>query len=326
MNNTASGDNAVPDYLRSAIVQRGGGAMDTVMCMRVFVAVVENRSFIKAAEELHMSGPAVSRHLAQLEYHLSARLLNRSTRTLSLTEIGETYYDRCRSILVGIYEAEAEASQGKSLARGILRVHSSDSFWLVHLAPIIPTFLKRFPELSMDVTLGGKHPNLIDEGFDVAISVQSCVIQDVVVRRLAQVRAVLCAAPIYLLNANILQSPSDLTHHNCLHLALPGVGNGWILSNAEGKIEINVSGNFHSNNGEVLRQAALAGVGIVALPEYLVDRDIKAGLLNRVLPEYAIEGFSAYASYPSRRHLPSKVRCFIDFLAEYFGEIPPWDR
>jgi DNA-binding transcriptional LysR family regulator len=300
--------------------------MDTVMCMRVFVAVVENRSFIKAAEALHMSGPAVSRHLAQLEYHLSARLLNRSTRTLSLTEIGDAYFKRCRRILMGIDEAEAEASQGKRLARGILRVHSCDTFWLTYLAPIMPTFLKQFPELTIEVTLGGCHPNLIDDGFDVAISVQSTVEQDVVVRALAQVRTVLCAAPVYLLKMPQLSLPQDLVHHNCLSLAVPGLGHNWVLNDGHESIELTVTGNFHSNSGEVLRQAVLAGVGVAALPEYLVGRDIKTGLLNRVLSPYTIQGFIAYVSYPSRRHLPSKVRCFIDFLAEYFGEIPPWDR
>lgn len=300
--------------------------MDTVMCMRVFVAVVENRSFIKAAEELHMSGPAVSRHLAQLEYHLSARLLNRSTRTLSLTEIGEQYFERCREILSGIDKAEAEASQGKSLARGILRVYSCDSFWLTYLAPIMPTFLKQFPELTLDVTLGGCHPNLIDDGFDVAISVQSEVMQDVVVRALAQVRSVLCAAPVYLLKAQELHTPQDLLHHNCLSLAIPGLGRHWQLNHGQNITELTVTGNFYSNSAEALRQAVLAGLGIAALPEYLVERDIKTGLLSRILPDYTISGFTAYVSYPSRRHLPSKVRCFIDFLAKYFGETPPWER
>lgn len=301
--------------------------MDTVTCMQVFVAVVENRSFIKAAEELHMSGPAVSRHLAQLEYRLSARLLNRSTRTLSLTEIGDAYFERCRHILNGIDEAEAEASQGKSLPRGILHVHSSDSFWLAYLAPIIPAFLKQFPELSIDVTLGGRHPDLIDEAFDVAISVQSTVTQDVVVRGLAQVRTVLCTAPVYLLKAtHTLSMPEDLLQHNCMTLNVPGLGHNWVLSNGKESVEITVNGNFHSNNAEVLRQAVLGGVGVAALPEYLVERDIKNGLLLQVLSGYTINGFTAFVSYPSRRHLPSKVRCFIDFLAEYFGETPPWDR
>ncbi len=299
--------------------------MDNLSEMAVFAKVVQQRSFTAAAEALGVSKSAVSKQVGRLEDRLGARLLNRTTRKLSLTEVGEVFYERCARI---VEEAQAAADEVGSLAatpRGRLRVNAPMTFGTMHLGPVIAEFLETHREIEVDLVLDDRFIDLVAEGFDVAVRITTLVDSSLIVRRLAPLRIVLCAAPEYLRRHGRPESPEDLHDHNCFGYLYRDSGTDWNLLGEKGPMTIPLGGNLRANNGEVLRDVALAGMGIVSLPSFIVGKDLREGTLVDLLPECVPQTQAIYAVYPHRRHLTPKVRAFVDFLVARFGPEPYWD-
>lgn len=303
----------------------GLAPLDSLSGMAVFAKVVEARSFTAAAFELGMSKSAVSKQISRLEDRLGARLLNRTTRRLSLTETGAAFYDRCARVVAEAQEAELAVTNLQSEPRGTLRVNAPMSFGHLHIAPAIPDFLARYPELRVDMTMNDRFVDLIDEGFDVAIRIARLTDSSLIARRLAPDRRVLCGAPSYFERHGEPETPDDLIRHNCLSYAYVSDTDQWQFIDGEGTRAVAVRGTLRANNGDAIRQALLAGLGIAILPSFIVGPDVQAGRLKEVLRPYVPNRASVYAVYPHSRHLSAKVRVFVDFLADRFGPSPYWD-
>lgn len=299
--------------------------MDTLTSMAVFTRVVESGGFTRAAEQLGMSRAMVSKHVAYLEERIGVRLLNRTTRHVSLTGAGGEYYERCLQILGDVQAAESTAAEGTAQPRGQLRVNAPVNFGALHLAPVMSDFLHRYPRLSLDLTFTDRIVDLVEEGFDVALRITSRPAPNLIARRLSEVRLVLCAAPEYLQRYGVPRTPEDLRRHNCLGYTYWFSPNEWRLQGPDGERTVRVSGNVRANNGEALRTLALSGWGLLQAPTYLVADDLRSGTLQPVLPDYRTEALGLFAVYAARRNLPAKVRLFIDFLAERFTNPPYWD-
>lgn len=299
--------------------------LDSLSGMAVFAKVVEARSFTAAAAELGMSKSAVSKQISRLEDRLGARLLNRTTRRLSLTETGAAFYDRCARVVAEAQEAELAVTNLQSEPRGTLRVNAPMSFGHLHIAPAIPDFLTRYPEVRVDMTMNDRFVDLIDEGFDVAIRIARLTDSSLIARRLAPDRRVLCGAPAYFAKHGEPRTPDDLATHNCLSYAYVSDTDQWQFIDGEGTRAVSVRGNLRANNGDAIRQALLAGLGVAVLPAFIVGPDVQAGRLKEVLSDYLPNRASVYAVYPHSRHLSAKVRVFVDFLADRFGPSPYWD-
>ena len=298
--------------------------MDNLNDMAVFAKVVRHRGFTAAAA-LGVSKSAFSKQVGRLEDRLGARLLNRTTRKLSLTEVGEGFYEHCARI---VEQAQAAADEVGSLAatpRGRLRVNAPMTFGTMHLGPAIAEFLEAHPEVEVDLGLDDRPVDLVAEGFDVAVRIAALVDSSLIVRRLAPMRALLCAAPGYLQRKGRPGKPEDLREHNCFGYLYLDSGTDWNLTGANGAVTIPLRGNLRANNGEVLRHVALAGIGIVCLPTFIVGDDLRSGDLIEVLPGCLPQTHAIYAAFPHRRHLTPKVRAFVDFLVHRFRPEPYWD-
>ncbi|MDJ0948987.1 MAG: LysR family transcriptional regulator [Alphaproteobacteria bacterium] len=300
--------------------------MDLFQSMRVFSRVAEVESFSGAARDLAMSKAAASKHVRALEDRLGVRLLNRTTRRLSLTEEGRLYYEWCRRIQADLSEADSSVARQHGEPRGTLRVNAPMSFGIRHLSSAVPDFLARYADLAVDLTLNDRYVDLVDEGYDMAIRIGSLEDSSLVARKLAVARRVLCAAPAYLERHGRPQEAQDLARHNCLSYSYartnPGV---WRLRGPEGEVSVQVRGNLDANNGDVIRAATLAGSGIAWQPSFIVGDDIRAGRLEHVLPRYGDE-IGIHAVYPQTRYLSAKVRAFVDYLAGRFGGRPSWEE
>lgn len=301
--------------------------MDRLAALEAFAKVAETQSFSEAARRLRSSKSAVSRHVAALEADLGARLLHRTTRSLTLTEAGRSYYERASRILADLEEADASVSQLQAAPRGRLRVNAPMSFGFLHLAAALGDFLTRYPEIELDVALTDRFVDLVDEGVDVAVRIGNLSDSSLVARRLAVIRRVVCASPDYLKARGVPQTPDDLKAHDCLINTNMGAGREWRFAHADGKPwPVEVNGRMHSNNGDMLRVAALRGHGFVDLPTFIVGEDLKAGTLVGVLEPYVAQHLTLNAVYPTARHLSPKVRAFVDFLSQRFGgDKPYWD-
>lgn len=299
--------------------------MDNLTDMAVFASVVEAHSFSGAARQLKLSKAAVSKRVARLEQRLGAPLLYRTTRRLSVTEAGAAFYDHCARVVAEAAEAEAAVSQLQAEPRGTLKVNAPMSFGRIHLAPAIGDFLRRYPEMRVDLVMDDRELDLVADGFDVAVRIAQLPDSTLVARRLAPCRIVTCAAPAYLERHGRPRTPADLRHHNCLLYSYSGPYGEWHFTGTRGAGTVRVSGNLRANNGETLRAAALAGLGIVRIPTFLVGEDIAAGRLQSILRRYPLPELSIHALYVQRRHLPAKVRMFVEFLSGRFGPEPAWD-
>ncbi len=294
--------------------------MDRLLAMEVFARVVELGSFAKAADRLGISTSACSRHVAELEGHLDTRLLNRTTRRLSLTESGQAYYERCVQLLTDLADAESAAALSAERPRGTLKVTCGISFGLRHVAPLVGAFAARHAEVKFDVQLSDRFVDLVEEGFDLALRIGESPTQNLVARKLGEMRLVPCAAPVYLRERGAPRTPAELAQHACLtYEYLPVRGTWRFYDRAGAEHSVRVAGPVHSNNGDLLVAAAVEGIGIAMEPDFIAAPDLAAGRLVRVLPGYVVPPAGIYAVYPSRRHLSAKVRAFIDFLAERFG-------
>jgi len=288
--------------------------MDRLAAMRAFVEVVEAGSFVRAAEKLGASTSSTSRLIADLESHLGARLLNRTTRKLSLTETGQTYYERCVQLLADVDEAETAAGAAAAVPTGRLKLTCPYNLLAQPIGPALAEFGRRHPQVSFDVTVADRVIDLVDEGFDLAVRIGAPGGEQLVARRLGATQLVACAAPAYLARQG---TPRALTY---AYVSSPFV---WKFSDAGGEAhEARVSGPLHANSGELLLAAAVAGMGIVFEPDFVVGPHLARGELKRVLEGFAGPRLDVWAVYPSRRHLSAKVRAFVSFLAEVFAADP----
>lgn len=300
--------------------------MDRFRAFEVFVAVVGKGSFLQAAKSLNTSPANVTRYVSELEAYLGARLLNRTSRRLSLTESGQVLYERCRTILDEVAEAEALAGTSVLSPRGRLRINAPLSFGILHLAPLWPRFAARYPEVELDISLIDRVVDMVEEGYDLAIRISRAGTTAHVARKLATSHNVACAAPEYLKRHGMPMVPADLARHACIGYSHAVTARDWHFLDVHDVIHVaKVTYAMTSNNGDTARAAALAGMGIIWQPTFLIGADLKAGRLVRVLPEYRMPDIDILALYPSRRHLGAKVRVMVDFLADSFAGTPGWD-
>ena len=294
--------------------------------MRVFTTVVDAGSFASAADKLDLSRGMTSRYVAQVENHLGVRLLNRTTRRLSLTEAGNDYYQRATQVLALVEDAERAATQETAEPRGTLRINTSVAFGARHLGDAISDYLQRYPQVKADLTLNDRVVDIIEEGFDVALRIARQIDPGLVARPITHARLVACASPAYLKKYGTPKSPADLTHHNCLSYAYSGHQHAWDFTRRGREQTVKVAGNLHGNNGEILCHAATSGLGVIVQPTFLVYELLRARKLVRILEGWEADALTIYAVYPSRQFLTPKVRSFIDFLVERFGPQPYWDK
>lgn len=300
--------------------------MDRLDDMIAFVRVAESESFTAAAERLGLSKSAVSRRMAELEDRLGVRLINRTTRRLGLTEVGQAFYERCQRIIADIEDAECSASRIAAEPRGTLRVNAPTSFGIRHLGPALAAFMTRYPRIEVVMDLNDRFVDLIEDGYDVALRIGQLRDSSLVARRLAASRRVLCAAPEYLDRAGRPRQPADLSHHRCLIYTNTANPDHWTLTGADGPVVQPIAGPMRSNNGNMLCELAIAGHGIAALPSFLVADALAEGRLEVVLPGLPPAEGALHAIFPHGRHLTTKVRVFVDFLALHFGPEPYWDQ
>lgn len=288
--------------------------MDKLTAMRVFAAVVDEGGFSAAARRLHMSKSAVSTWVRDLEAELGTGLLNRTTRSVTLTEAGRRYKARIDQILADIAEAEAEAGSDTLEPRGVLRVTVGTSFATRALAPLIGPFMARHPKVEVDLNLSDRFVDLVEEGFDLAIRIGYLPDSSLTARKLGETRRVVAAAPSYLERHGRPERPEDLRNHNCLIYSLTN-GGGWGFQRDGKAFTVHVTGNLAVNNGEILRQAAIDGLGICLAPTFIIHDCLAQGTLVPLLTEYELPALGIHAVFPSHRHLSAKVRSFIDFVA-----------
>ncbi len=299
--------------------------MDRSEEMSVYVNVVREGGFSAAAKVLGLTPSAVSKQISRLEERLDARLLNRTTRQLSMTDEGEIYFHRATAILADIEEAEAMISNRLDLPRGTLRVSSYISFGRHQIVPLMPEFLNSNPEVKLQLSLSDNMVDLVQEGFDVAIRVADLTDSSLVARRLALDRRIVCAAPSYIEKYGIPRSPEALRDHNCLVVTNVPSMRDWEFTFGNTVRKIHVDGRFETNSGVAVHEAALDGIGIAQLPAFLVARDIRAGRLVSFLEGRVANGKPIHIVYPHRRHLSPKVRAFIDFVVAKMTPVPPWE-
>lgn len=287
--------------------------------MQAFVRVVETGSFVRAAERLGWSTSSLSRLIAELEEHLGARLLNRTTRRLSLTESGQAFYERSVQLLNDLEEAEAIAGQAVAVPQGTIRLTCSYNVATYRLAPAIATFVARYPQVRFDVTVADRIIDLVEEGFDLAIRIGRVGSDQLVARKLGESILLCCAAPGYVERRGAPATPDDLAGHDTLTYAYAPSARTWPFVGPDGDVqEVRVGGSLHANSGDMLVAAAVAGLGVVFEPDFMVLPELQAGRLVRLLPGYSGRRAEIWAVYPSRRHLSVKVRLFVDHIAAFF--------
>jgi DNA-binding transcriptional LysR family regulator len=296
--------------------------MDTLQYMRIFVKVASDGGFASAARKLDLTVPRVSRAIAQLETHLSSRLLNRSTRQVALTEAGERYLDRCRDILSSIDDAEAEARSATAQPAGRLRVHALSSFGHQLLVPAILQYQLRFPSLRVEATMTGAIPDMLEDGYDAAIVLAPELRSSGLVSlKLGSIAGVVCASPRYLTSHGVPEDPDDLRLHQCLQLTTPVFPfDKWVFRGAGEPFAVDIgSARLTVNTMEALEPAVTKGLGIAILPPGVALPGLRSGALVRILRKYEAQPVNVYALYPSRQFLDAKIRAFIDLLRE---EVP----
>ncbi len=298
--------------------------MDRLTSLEVFVGVVDQGGFSAAARRLNMSVTMVSNHVQALEDRLGARLLNRTTRKVGLTEIGKSYYERCVQILGELADADRIAEALQSTPRGTLRLYAG-SHIVRFIAPVVSEYLALYPGAAIAMTTGDRMVDLVEEGYDLAIWTLQPPESSLIIRHLSPWRHMLCCAPSYLERHGAPQAPADLAQHNCLRYTYYPFGDDWRFIGPDGEtVSVRVSGNLLTTSGETLRRSALDGHGLFMAPGFIAGEDLAAGRLVQVMEAYGTVEFTISAIYPHRHNLSSKVRCFIDLLAERFVEHRKW--
>ncbi|MBU1193049.1 MAG: LysR family transcriptional regulator [Gammaproteobacteria bacterium] len=300
--------------------------MDVLTNIAVFVQVVESGSFTAAADKLSLSKSVISKYVTRLEERLGARLLNRTTRRLSLTEVGRIFYERSQTGLREIEEAEAEVSRLQGTPRGTLRINTPMSFGILHIASAIPDFRKQYPDLLVDMNMNDCQLDLVEEGFDLGIRIAELPDSSLVAKRLGPCKHVICGAPGYFKRHGIPRTAEDLRKHNVITYQYQTSISEWHLITPEGKtVKVPVTGTIRMNNSLALREALLNEAGVTLTPTFVVGADIKAGKLQAVLTDHKCLELSIYALYPQQKHLSPKVRAFIDFIADRITDKPYWE-
>ncbi|MFO1088529.1 MAG: LysR substrate-binding domain-containing protein [Hyphomicrobiales bacterium] len=302
--------------------------LDRITGLQVFSRVAALGSLSAAARALGMSQTMATKHIAALEARLGTKLLHRTTRRLNLTEAGRDYLDSVDRILADLAEADGRASVAAAEVGGLLRLNVPVSFGLHEVAPLLPDLIARHPALEVDLGLNDRHVDLIEEGWDLVVRIGSMRDSTMVAKKLAPCSTVVCASPAYIERHGRPRTVADLRHHNCLGYTLSrsGGANRWPFGR-EGTISVPVKGSIVASNGEALTVAALAGHGIIYHPVFLVYRDLAAGRLVPLDLDHPTTPLAGvFAAYPADRRPPAKVRATIDFLAERFGPVPPWER
>lgn len=292
--------------------------MDRLMCMQVFVRVVEKGSFSATADEFRISSTMVGKHIMHLEERLGARLLNRTTRRQSLTEVGSIYYERCKVALAEVEAADASATALQQVPRGLLRVSAPVTFGANALVGAIGDYLQEYPEVHIELSLNDRVVNLVDEAFDVAIRIGNLPDSSLIARKLAPYRMIACASPSYLAKHGTPQTPAQLVAHNCMGFMYSAAQKHWQFTDREIINNVQINGNFRVNNGQALRTAALHGMGIIVQPEVLLAEDLASGILVRILPNHQLPSQSMHIVYPSNRNMTLKMKSFIEFIVERF--------
>lgn len=301
--------------------------MDRLQSMRVFAKVVEQGSFVRAAELLEISNAVATRFIADLEAHLGTRLLNRSTRRLSLTEAGQAYLERVRMILGEIDDAEALVSLETERPAGTLAIYANAGFGQSQLGELLAGYAQAFPDVALDINLSDRSIDLVEEGIDIGFfsSLQKFD-ASMIVRQLGVARVILCASPAYLERAGAPEQPEDLSRHSCLNFSHEYLRHHWHVNTEAGVLDVPIVSRAVSNSGVLLRDLALAGMGIVLRPSYSLGDDLRCGKLVQVLPGFDMGQVVISMVYPSRRLLSAKVRSFADFISARFPhpESDPW--
>lgn len=300
--------------------------MDRIDAMRAFVAVVIDGSFSNAANTLNLSPQLVSKYVSKLEEQLNIRLLNRTTRKVSLTEAGSHYFGHAQQILLSIDDMESQLGGLQQLPKGVLRISAPVSFALKHMAKLITDFQARYPSVTVDLQLSDRKVDIVEEGFDIALRIGQLKSSSLIAKKIAPIRVVLCASPDYLKIHGTPERLEDLEMHRYLHYSYMNVDTkGQIFKYLKAK-QLKESSVFRSNNGDVLVEAAIEGAGLVLQPTFIASHALNAGKLVIVLPEHEPNSIGLYAVYAHRKLLTHKVRCFIDFMEGYYGTPPYWDK
>ena len=300
--------------------------MDRIDAMRAFITVVTEGSFTRAAERLDMSPQLVSKYVSRLEEQLGARLLNRTTRKVHLTEAGTRYAQRAQQVLDDIDDMDSQLNDLQQDARGQLRISAPVSFATLHLAPLLCRFQQAHPLVSIDLQLNDRKVDIVEEGFDIALRIGHLKSSSMIARFIAPVRLVMCASPAYLSRHGTPSGPEDLKNHRYLHYSYMEDSTSFPVHEWLRPPGRESSGGISCNNGEVLLKAAIEGAGIIIQPTFICGAAIAEGKLRVILPEHEPDAMGLYAVYAHRKLLASKVRYFIDFMAEYFGTQPDWDN
>lgn len=295
--------------------------MDRFSAMKVFVRIVETGSLSAAARDLGTTQPSISRQLRALERRLDTQLLRRSTRAVSLTEVGRAYYEDCKRILTDVDATEGNLGSMRTSLRGTLKVNTSMALGVDFVAPLTYAFQRHHPDLAVDLTLNERFVDLVEEGIDVAIRFGPIHDDNMIARPLARARRVTVAAPAYLRRRGAPGQPEDLSVHTCVAFNYAPAAE-WSFHGPQGEVRVKVGSVFRSNNGHAIRGAILAGLGIGWLPEPLVFEELKAGKLEALLPGYAMPPIEVHAVYSSARHVPMKVRAFLGWLEQRFKKLP----
>jgi DNA-binding transcriptional LysR family regulator len=292
--------------------------------LEIFARVVTAGNMSAAGREMSLSPAVVSKRISHLEERLGARLFQRTTRQLTLTEAGQGFYDRVVNILAGIEEAEAYVTRRNTIPRGTLKVTLPTAFGRMHIAPYMGEFLEQYPDMRLDLELSDNFVDIVGEGYDAAIRIAELEDSSLVARKLAPSHRVICASPSYLSRMGKPDSLADLSKFNCLTAAAQEV---WRLQGPEGPTTIRVNGNIRTNSTEVVRESVIAGLGIALRSTWDVGQELKSGKLKIVLPEYhESPRVAVYAVYPCRQFIPAKLRVFIDYLSGLYGPEPYWDK
>ncbi|WIE47746.1 LysR family transcriptional regulator [Pseudomonas sp. GM17] len=297
--------------------------MDRIECMRAFVVTVDANGFAAAARAMDVPRSKVSKQIQALEEAIGVQLLHRTTRSLHLTEAGAEYYESAREVLAAVDEAEQRARDGIGELRGVLRVNAPMSFGLRRLGPLVPLFHEQHPNIELQLVLSDQQVDPVRGGFDVTIRIASLADSSMVAKLLAPAPRIMVASPDYLKRAGTPQTPRDLTAHQCLNYGYLQSGVSLQLSNGKDTQRVHVTGPLHANNGDLLAQAAEAGMGIALLPDFIVADALAAGRLVPVLCEWQAPPISIHAVYPSARRVPQKTRAFIEFLVAQLADKAP---
>jgi DNA-binding transcriptional LysR family regulator len=293
--------------------------MDKVASLRAFVKVVETGSFTEAGRQLRLSRSAVSKYVAELEQSLGVQLLNRTTRHASPNEHGQMYFERALAVLSELDAADQAVAHAQSTPSGLLRINAPMSFGTLRLGPAIAEFMKKYPDLKLQVVLSDDLLDPVQDGFDVTLRIAELESSSLIARKIAPIERVFCASPDYLDRQGTPLHPRDLRAHAALTYGFLLTGNQWKLTGADGDHWIQPSWSLCVNNAEVLREAAIRGRGIALIPIFIAGEALHKGILQAVLRDYSAPPLALYAIYHPTRHLPVKVRLFIDFLVERFG-------